>query len=231
MRYAVPILVFVLPLLTGCANRYYYVPAEQANATMSGSPAARYDIPPDTRLGDVRIASFGIDEIQLGEDTESVPALHTRLIIANERGRRNWTVDVRQLVIQFSSRRPPVPPSLINSTGAGMPIITIPRGESRTIDVYHVLPGNLDDADDLPQFDLVWQVQTDSELVTERTPFDRRETEPAPRASLYGGWGMGMGMGPYPYAPWGPWYDPWYGRPIIIQRVVPAPRVYYSPHR
>jgi len=230
MRRYVLALLLGLPLVAGCTNSYYYVPAEQATATMSGSLAARYVIPRNAALGDVRVAAFGIDDIQLSEDTEAVPALHTRIVIANERGQQDWSVDTRNIQVQFSARTQPEPPTIVNTNGSGMPVVTIPRGQSRTIDTYHVLPDNLEDAADVPQFDLIWQVQTDSEMVTERTPFDRREVTPPPTTTMYGGWGMGMG--PYPYGPWGgPWYDPWLGRPIIIQRITPAPRVYYYPHR
>jgi len=228
MRRYVLALLLALPLVAGCTNSYYYVPAEQATATILGSAAARYVIPTDTHLGDVRIASFGVDDIQLTADTDSVPALHTRLIIANERGQQDWTVDTRNIQVQFSARTQPIAPALVHTNGTGMPIVTIPRGESRTIDTYHVLPDNLEDAGDVPQFDLIWQVQTDATMVSERTPFDRREaTPPPPSGMMYGGFGMGA----YPYAPWGPWYDPWLARPIIIQRITPAPRVYYYPHR
>lgn len=226
MRRYVIALVLGVPLAAGCSTtRYYYEPAEQATATVMGAPAARYAIPPDTQLGDVRIASLGIDDVLLDEDTDPAPALHTRLIVANERGEREWNVDTRNIRIQFSSRMPPAAPAFVNTNGTGMPVVTIPRGESRTIDTYHLLPGNLADAEDLPQFDVIWEVQTDAETIAERTPFDRREAEPPPSTmTMYSAWGMG----PYPY---GPWYDPWLARPIIIQRITPAPRVYYYPRR
>ncbi len=222
-RYIVALL-FGIPLAAGCSTaRYYYEPAEQATATVLGSTAARYLIPPDTRLGDVRIASFGIEEVQFSDDTEPAPALHTRFVIANDRGASDWTIDTRTIHVQFAASRPRVSPALVNSDGTGMPIITIPRGESRTIDTYHLLPSYLEGAEDVPQFDVIWQVQTDSQLVSERTPFDRHEAEPPPRT--------GAMVGPYPWGPWGPWYDPWLARPIIIQRITPAPRVYYYPRR
>ena len=135
------------------------------------------------------------------EDSDSEPALRTRFIIANERGQQDWSVDTRTIQIQFSVHRAPIAPAFVNTNGTGMPVVIIPRGESRTIDTYHVLPANLEDMEDIPQFDVLWHVQTDTETVSQRTPFDRREIAPPPNTTLmYGG---AWGMGPYP---WGPWY-------------------------
>ncbi|HVK64196.1 MAG TPA: hypothetical protein VM694_06975 [Polyangium sp.] len=209
--------------VTGCGGSYYYQPAEQANATVSGYPAARYDIPPGTGQGDVRVSSFGVTDVRLSEDEEPVRALHVRFVVANEDGAAPWTVDTRDLRVQFADMAGETAPVLANATQASMPVVVIPRGESTTIDAYFPLPESLRGARDLPQFDIVWRVHTDDRVVTQRTPFERRSIEPPPSTVTYG-FGYGWGGGAYPY--W--WYDPFfYPRSVVVPRGPAQPRVYY----
>jgi hypothetical protein len=219
-------LAFALSL-AGCAsNSYYYQPAEQSNATVAGRPAARYVIPPGIDQGDVRVSTFGVTDVRLSEDDEPVRSLHVRLVVANESGARDWTIDTRMIQVQYGGIADSRAPSFANTTGAGMPVVVVPPGESRTIDLFYPLPAELEGAQDIPQFDVVWQVQTDDRLVAERTPFERRRIEPLPPAGAYG-WGVGA----YPYWWYDPfWYGGYYGRPLVTPRAVPPPRVFYYGH-
>jgi hypothetical protein len=201
---------------TGCAaDRYYYQPAEQATAISGGHPAAQYSIPPGRQGGDVRVTSFGVAKLEL-ERGKRVKTLHVRLDIANENGREPWALDTRYVQVQFEGRREATP-AYAHADDASLPVVQIPPGQSRTIDLYYPLPAQIKGEGQIPRFDVVWRVQTDEELVAERTPFERREiVQPAP--TVY----YGFGMGAYPYG----WYDPWYPRGVIIQRTQ-RPRVYY----
>jgi len=215
----------------GCANSYYYTPAEQANATVSGYPAARYVIPEGTNQGDVRVSTFGVKDLRLnGDEEEAVRSLHVRLIVANQNGTQDWSVDTRNIQVQYTGIQGQRAPAFANANDRGMPVVVVPPGASRTIDLYYPLPPEISGAKDLPQFDVVWAVQTDNQVVAERTPFERRKIEPAPAY----GYGYGVGFGAYPY--W--WYDPWfyggfYGRPLVIQGRggAPRPHVTYYPRR
>lgn len=225
------ILLALALAVSGCAaNSYYYQPAEQANASVSGYPAARYVIPPGTAKGDVRVSAFGVTDVRLSEEDEPVRSLHVRLVVANEDGAEAWSVDTRELRVHFGGVTGDVAPAFANATDAGMPVVVVPRGGSTTIDLYYPLPESLRGARDLPQFDVVWRVHTDDRVVTQRTPFERRTIEPPPPSMAYG-YGYGWGAGPYPY--W--WYDPFfYPRTVIITPRAPAqPRVFYYgyPHR
>ncbi len=208
--------------VTGCASgSYYYQPAEQANASESGYPAARYVIPPGTGQGDVRVSSFGVTDVRLAEDEEPVRSLHVRLVIANEDGKEAWAVDTRDVEVQFAGIQGAVEPAFANANDSGMPVVVVPRGGSTTIDVYYPLPEDLRGARDLPQFDVVWRVRTGERIVTQRTPFERRRIDPPPPTMAYG-WGAGAGA----YPSW--WYDPFfYPRTVVFQRGPAQPRVYY----
>ena len=212
-------LLCLLALVAGCTSgRYYYQPAEQATAFSAGHPSAHYVIPPPpaTKEGDVRVTSFGITEVDLNDDRNPVEALHVRLIIANESGSQAWTLNTRQTQVELPGARRAIAPTYVNANDTTVPSVRIPPGASRTVDLYYTLPSGFEDEDEVPRFDVIWRLQTDEQWVVERTPFERREIE-RPRQNVVYSWGVGT----YPY--W--WYDPWYPRPIIIERA--RPRVYY----
>jgi len=88
---------------------------------------------------------------------------------------------------------------------------TIAQSQRHVIDLFFPLPANMD-ASHLPQFDLVWRVDTAARAVAQRTSFDRESD-----ASQGAGYAVGYGSPywyPYDYAygAWGPywWYDPFY---------------------
>ncbi|MRG97399.1 hypothetical protein [Polyangium spumosum] len=213
------LLIILALAATGCGPSYYYQPAEQADASVSGHPAARYVVPPGSAKGDVRVSSFGVTDVRLSEDDEPIRSLHVRLVVANEDGEEAWAVDTRALRVQFAGFEGAAAPAFANATDSNMPVVVVPRGGSTTIDVYYPLPESLRGAKDLPQFDVIWSVRTEDRVVTQRTPFERRAIQPPPSTFAYG-WGAGA----YPY--W--WYDPFfYPRTVVVPAAPARPRVYY----
>lgn len=203
----------------GCtSDRYFYRPAEQATATLGGVPAARYSIPPEAPRGDLRIVSFGVSTLEL-EGREPMDTLHLRLVVSNDGGERPWTLDTRELHLQVEGSEPR-PPSFLNATVTGLPVIEIPRGQARSVDAYFPLPPPFEDDEEIPRFDVLWSVHTDTRLVVERTPFERIEIEPAMGPSVY----VSYGFAPH----W--WYPPIYSRPTVVRYVRP-PRYYVRPSR
>ena len=206
----------------GCASQqYYYQPTEQATATLEGRPAARYGIPPESPRGDVLVTTFGVASLDLGGD-EPLPVLHVRLVVANNGGEAPWTVDTREIRAELRGLQP-VGPAFISASVRDLPTVQIPSGEKRTLDLYFPLPDPLRSDRQVPQFDVLWRVATDTRDVAERTPFERIRVEPAWESHV--GYGVGIGV----VSPWW-WYDPLYSyphpRPVIIQRVRP-PHVHY----
>jgi hypothetical protein len=186
--------------VAGCAhqNRHVMVTNGAANAV-----AADYAVPPDAPRGDVRIASFGITEISPHDNpTESFRALHLRMIVIDNSATQ-WTFDTRDQRLELSGRGP-IPPSFATADGAGSPPprMTVPSGGKRVADLFYVLPGDLQRAEDLPDFDALWRVDTSPEIVADRTPFERLVVEP----DYYGGWEGDYGRDYYWSGPY--WVDP-----------------------
>jgi hypothetical protein len=193
-------------LFAACAeDEYVYRPAEQATAQVGGLPAARYGVPPERPLGTVLVASSGLARIGWSGGAEQ-HMLTVRLVIANNTDDRPWTVDTREqraIVIGAGESRP----AYANADGGLSPLLQIDRGKKISIDLYYPLPADRQSAKEVPQFELIWQVQTGERLVAERTPFERMEVEPEPYP--YGGYAGGY----WPY--W--WYDPlWPGPSYVI---------------
>lgn len=211
----------------GCAtNQYLFVPTENATATTEGYPAARYPVPPESPRGTVYVASFGVVSADVAHHGPQTPMLEVRMTVSNDSGAGPWTVDTREQLLEIPGAGPSRAAAM-NSDQQGGPVLTVPPGQKRTLDLYYPLPPSMPTADKLaPSFDLMWRVQTPERLVAQRTPFDKQRIEPAAQP-MYAD--VGLGWGPY----W--WYDPFYPglafypTPLILHPAHPV-HVHGRPH-
>ncbi|AUX25718.1 uncharacterized protein SOCEGT47_062670 [Sorangium cellulosum] len=145
---------------------------------------------------------------------ESVPALHARLIVSNSGGAGVWTLDTRDVRIEVAGAGRSGP-AFSSADAPGLPVVRIPPGQQRSVDLYFQLPPELEGAGDIPGFDVLWRVQTDARPIAERTPFERIRVEPAGSATVT--YGVGLGLA-HPY-----WHGSLHaGRPVIVYRARPA---------
>lgn len=227
-------MVRYIALLVGLAtaacasHEYVYEPASQVTGQVAGRAAANYQIPPELPQGDARVATFGIAKIRPrgAPDNAYIRALHVRLVVANNSD-QPWTLDTREQRVVLPGNGQSRP-AFASVQGASPPMITIEPGNARSINLFFPLPPTMQKPERIPQFDVVWQVQTSTRVVTERTPFERVEIVPEyTYASPY------VGFGPSWYDPYYP-YGAFYGvgalppayieRPVIIQPP-PASRI------
>jgi hypothetical protein len=201
-------------VMAACAPRYEYRPAANATASIKGHVAADYQIPSNAPQGDVRIASFGMSKIAPSKTPDqSQKAVHVRMIV-NDNSQADWTMDTRQQMIVLPGGQQ-VAPSLVTTREglAGLPSVTVPAGGKRIINLFYPLPANMQSASQVPEFDVVWRVNTPQQQVTERTPFDRLRVDPEVATGYGADWGIGDGA-------WdGPWYDegyPGYGGELVV---------------
>lgn len=203
-------------LIVACGGTNYVYAPEGAKVAADGRLISRVGVPPERPRGEVRITAMGITRLR-GQADRDIDALHLRVVVNNDSDDTPWTVDTRQQLIEIrgAGRAAPL---FANTDRDTLPILTIPRRDQRTLDLFYPLPAGIDDADDLAGFDLLWQVETGARVVAQRTPFGRMEIEPLPTT------------GPY-YAGWGPywWHDPFYShhvwlhhRPIVIRENRPV---------
>lgn len=200
------LLVIASAITAACGGgSYAYVP-EGATARPDGRPVSRIAIPPERPRGEVRVESMGVTRLE-ARGARDIDAIHVRMTVGNDSDDRTWAVDTREqlLEIRGEGRSQPI---FVNSDRDSIPIIQIARREQRVLDLYYPLPSTMSEADDLPGFDLLWQVDTGDRPVAQRTAFTRVSTEPRPTYHVatvfHAGWG--------PY--W--WYDPFYTRNVFI---------------
>jgi hypothetical protein len=172
---------FTLP---ACASRaYVYEPVTTTSAEVGGRPAARYRIPLVRPEGDAQLVSFGVAEVKPADSDEPpTRVLAMRLIVAN-RSEQSWTVDARVQALVFDDGQEATPMYAL-ALGGSPPMVDVPAGESRAIDLLFPLPRGVEEARDLPRFDAVWSVRTSQHVVTGRTPFARNAVMPAAYADV-----------------------------------------------
>jgi hypothetical protein len=210
-------LLFVGPSLAlvlgvaACESSYYYRPAANATARVEGRRAAIYQLPsPESSQGDIRVVSFGVAKLKPQEEGHAtVHALHVRDVVSNNSA-LPWQIDTRQQMVELHGGRR-LAAAYSRSDDGNLPLAVVQPGGKRTIDLFYPLPPDVEKASRIPEFDVLWRVDTGGgRVVAERTPFERLRIEPY-YAGLYWGYPYGAGFG------WGPygWYDPFWGPAFI----------------
>jgi hypothetical protein len=204
-----PLFVLASALMfAACAPQYVYQPAADATATIQGHKAADYQIPPTAPQGDVRLASFGMAPVSLRSAPDvKQRALHVRMIVADN-GLTPWTLDARQQFVALQDGRKLAPSYVTTREGqAGLPTVTIPAGGKQVIDMFYTLPPDKQSATQVPEFDVLWRIDTPQQQVAERTPFDRLRVEPE----------VAYGYGPDDWGAWDAgWDGPFWGGDVLV---------------
>ncbi len=203
-------------LVVACENAYTYVPTTGATTTIAGRAAAQYPLPAETPQGSLDVASFGFADVSAQESNERLAALHLRMVIVNNSD-HDWTIDTREQRLDLDGHGVSAPSYASADRGSAPPVITVPPAGKRTVDLFFVLPSDMQTAERLPTFDAVWRVNVGTQIITGRTPFERLVVEPPD---------YGYGYDYY----WGPpyWYDP-YPLYTFHGAVVVPPHLHHGP--
>ncbi|HKQ71301.1 MAG TPA: hypothetical protein VJT73_18285 [Polyangiaceae bacterium] len=214
-RFLPSLLLALSCVVAGCADgTYVYRPAQNATANVGGLPGARYPVPAERPTGEVVIVSNGVTEIAV--DESRVRVLLVRMIVTNRSDENAWSLDTRRQLVALGGQS--LGPAIrVDAHQQPMPVVPVGRGERRVVDLYYRLPGGNETNDDLPRFDLAWNVQTGARSAADRTSFQRLAVEPA-YASTYSdsryGYGGGWYGGYWPYGYYGSFgYYGHYGYP------------------
>ena len=158
----------------GCATPYVYRPQEQATAQVAGKTAASYPIPPEQPKGEVKVATLGLAKLPTAQG--EVRAIHVRMVLENDSDGQ-WQFNPRQPIAAFPDGRRISPMATRDAA-----LVTLAAGEKREIDLFYPLPLEFNKSSKVPEFDVLWSVQTPARLVAERTPVARIEIR---RSSAY----------------------------------------------
>ena len=171
-------LIAVLAGVAACSSTATYIPEERATATLGGRTAATYGLPSQQgRQGDIRLASYGVAKFER-KGAEPVEAVHLRMAVSDS-GQQPMLLDTRAQRLQLPDGRQLSPAYVASDAGQQPPLIQVQPGSSRSVDLYFPLPPELMDDSNPPQFDVVWRVRVGNDTVSEITPFDKVEVDPA----------------------------------------------------
>ena len=111
----------------------------------------------------------------------------------------------REQVVDLDGYGQSVPAYASANAGSAPPAITVSPMGKRVVDLFFPLPAQLQRAERLPSFDVVWKLRAEDKEIAERTPFERIAVEPPPSYDPIYDYGADYYWGP-PY-----FYDPLYG--------------------
>jgi hypothetical protein len=110
-----------------------------------------------------------------------------------------WSFDIREQRVELGDHEVLAPAFASANPGTPPPIVTVDRNGKRIVDLFFLLPANLQHADAIPEFDAMWRVNAGAAgVIAERTPFERLTVEPDEGG--YADWDYGGGYywgGPY----------------------------------
>ncbi|MEO7109159.1 MAG: hypothetical protein ABI183_01870, partial [Polyangiaceae bacterium] len=168
-------------LCAGCGTTttLAYVPVSAPLSSIYEHAAADFAIPPQAPTGDVRIASYGVEQLTPGESPDQhVSALHVRLVVVNN-GTKQWVLDTReqQLSLEGHASSTPAFASANPDPESIPPVVAIAPHGTRVIDVFYPLPADLQTAEKIPGFQFTAHVYTDVGPIAESTTFQRVEVD------------------------------------------------------
>jgi hypothetical protein len=211
-------LLALLPCIAGCASSAAspaQKPVQTATASVADALVAQYDVPPALPHGEVQVATMGVTTLEprVGQGPR-VRAVHIRMVIHNQNDPVAWQVDTRAVLGRLDgygqSRA-----ILASATAGRPPVLSVGTTAKTTVDLYYPLPHDLQDASELPRFDVSWNVTAPAGPVVGTATFERVPLEPPPGVYAYG-------MGQYE------WYDPaWPGH--AFSQMDPLDPIYEAP--
>ncbi|HEX7601891.1 MAG TPA: hypothetical protein VF316_09815, partial [Polyangiaceae bacterium] len=172
-------LLLVAVTVSACgATEYAFVPANGPTASLDGRPAAGYSIGAQPPTGDLRVASYGVEELGPNDASgQGVAALHIRVLVTNP-GPQGWTLDTREQGMSLQGRGSSTPAFATASPGDGSPpVLTIAPQATRIVDLFFPLPADAQSPGSIPAFETTTRFHVGAALVAQVTPFARIETD------------------------------------------------------
>jgi len=176
-----PLFATLLVAATGCAAHYAYVPQPPTTSVQTfGRDAALYEIPAQSPHGELRVISYGIEQLAAGDpddpqsaDAPAFSTLHVRVVVSNT-GQKPWTLDTReqQIVLEGHGASAVAFAAADREGNASQPpLVKIFFGETRIADLFYALPPDVQKPDVLPGFRAITKIHTDG-VAADGTPAD-----------------------------------------------------------
>ncbi len=185
--------------LGACATTDYAYAPDIPNSVAAGMPAQSIAIPQEAPQGTVQITSYGI--AALSPSGTTMPALHVRMIVANDGDAVPWTIDTSKQLVEIAGEGQSGP-LFANADVPTLPVVAIAQHQRHVIDLYFPVPATVHSDAQLPGFQVLWQVTTPTRTVASRTQFDRVDRDQYADATYDSAyvdyaWPYWAGYGPY----------------------------------
>lgn len=217
MKHTLSFLLAVTICACGSTN-YAFVPANGPSASLDGRPAAGYAIGAQPPTGDLRVASWGVEDLSPNDGSgQTISALHVRVLVTNPGGPA-WTLDTREQGMSLQGRGSSTPAFATANPGDGSspPVLTIAPQSTRLVDLFFPLPDDAQSPGSIPAFETTTRIHVGAALIAQVTPFARIETDDV---DTY------QPVGTYAYWDSPFWYNPTY---IGFRGVVALPPAYWG---
>ena len=140
--------------------------------------AARVPPPVGSGHQDVQLASYGVVDVRAGAGyAPPAHTLHVRIVVHDPEPIA-WTLDVRAQRIALEGRGEETASLAAANAGTPPPVVTIASGQTRVVDLFYLLPADLQSAMSIPSFDLLSSITAGDRVIAARTPFTRLAAEP-----------------------------------------------------
>lgn len=162
--------VAILAMLTGCTHGQVQVASDShsgkwARPDQYGPHVARYEIPVIHPKGEVCVMSLGSEKLR-GPRAQPQSCLHIRLTAQNSTDMVPWTLDPRDMKLDFEGSSTSAPARVKTALTGGK--LAIPKGSLGELDLYFPLGPR-----SRPLYvDFLWQIRRGKETITVSTRFD-----------------------------------------------------------
>ncbi len=144
----------------------------------TSTSGARIEPVPVTSQEDVQRASYGVVDVRTAAGyAHPLHALHVRMIVRDPEA-SPWTLDVREQRIELAGHAEMAPTLAASNAAAQLPVVTIASHETRVVDLFYVLPAELQQATAVPSFELLSSIHAGERVIAARTPYARLAAEP-----------------------------------------------------
>jgi hypothetical protein len=152
-----------LVLSVGCSNYVYRSPTASGGSVRVATEQEAH--------GKVMLRSPGIERLPTATSGDE-RALHVVMTVAND-CQHPWRIDSRTERVVFPDGSERAPVLAMPAQGEG-PVLVVPPGSERTVDLYFPVPPEEARESQLPSFATRWQVETERGTLRGQTPFNQR---------------------------------------------------------
>jgi hypothetical protein len=210
-------IALALPILSGCAHSYYYVPEISGDGAVFGRNGVIYSIPPQQPDFKMKLVSMGMQKAPAAANApEGTKMIQIRMYIVRPDSKSVPAfIDPKEQVLIFTNGAE-VRPTFVHARTVKKPVVELSDSKKQAIEFFFPMALATKDASYVQFFSLRWKIHYGNKAEQQVVRFDRQDSRPQQGAEMF----PGDPLYPYDEAPefvpndweaseWG-----WWGMPI-----------------